>query len=86
MCIAYTHCQASLRDSDSESLGGALQTTCLMLFNPYHQARWGMAENSWEASALKLPLLGNSQMAFYMSSPSIKYLSSTYEFCIRDAT
>lgn len=65
---------------------GALQTTCLMLFNPHHQAGWGMAETSWEASALKLPLPGNSQVALYMSPPSTEYLPSTYESCSRDVT
>lgn len=83
--IAYTHPQAPLSDCASEGLGwDAGNRVFIMLFKPYYQASWRMAENSWEPSGLKVPLPGNSQIDPYVNPSSIKYLSSAYKFCSTD--
>ena len=52
-----------------------LGIACVMLFDPYHPTCGGITENSWDPSALKLLLPGNSQMALDVYSSSIRYLS-----------
>lgn len=74
MCVTSTQSQAPPSEIliDLTPKDGVLGIACLMLFNPNHLASRGTTENSWDPSALKLLLPGNSQMGLHIYSSSLR--------------